>query len=193
MIVYVLFIHKKSVSKKKVCIIFIKKKFTKTPEKPFFVVFFKVVFWFFWVGFFGWVFYCQPWAKAKRWLYQEPEASHALLKMLTDVNVEYLVEQVRAGAQMLQVFESHAEYLGPKGGVPLCARNFCHGNLSVSDPEAFFWDPNAIDTVSTVRYPGTVLKILPNFLLHKDNGKYQPESFSAPHEVFVKCSYFLKV
>jgi len=67
--------------------------------------------------FFGWVFYCQPWAKAKRWLYEQPEASHALLKMLTDVNVDYLVEQVRAGAQMLQVFESHAEYLGPKGGV----------------------------------------------------------------------------
>ncbi len=34
--------------------------------------------------------------------------------MLTDVNVEYLVGQVKAGAQMLQVFESHAEYLGKR-------------------------------------------------------------------------------
>jgi uroporphyrinogen decarboxylase len=58
-------------------------------------------------------------AKAKRWLYQHPEGSHSLLKILTDVNVEYLIEQVRAGAQMLQVFESHAEFLGPKGGVPI--------------------------------------------------------------------------
>ena len=51
-------------------------------------------------------------SKAKKWLYQHPEASHKLLEMITDVNVDYLVEQVRAGAQLLQVFESNAEYLG---------------------------------------------------------------------------------
>jgi uroporphyrinogen decarboxylase len=56
-------------------------------------------------------------AKSKRWLYQHPEDSHKLLKIITDVNVEYLVGQVRAGAQMLQVFESHAEFLGPKAGI----------------------------------------------------------------------------
>ena len=33
-------------------------------------------------------------SKAKRWLYEWPEASHRLLKMLTDLNVDYLVEQV---------------------------------------------------------------------------------------------------
>lgn len=52
-------------------------------------------------------------SKAKRWLYQHPEASHILLKMLTDVIVEYLLGQVAAGAQALQVFESHAGILGP--------------------------------------------------------------------------------
>jgi len=52
-------------------------------------------------------------SKAKRWLYQYPEASRRLLDLLTNVCVEYLVEQVRAGAQLLQVFESNAEYLGP--------------------------------------------------------------------------------
>jgi uroporphyrinogen decarboxylase len=51
-------------------------------------------------------------SKAKKWLYQHPEASTKLLKILTDVNVDYLVEQVRAGAQLLQIFESNAEYLG---------------------------------------------------------------------------------
>ena len=66
--------------------------------------------------------------QAKKWLYQHPEASHKLLDILTKVSVEYLVEQVpekniykveqycfqaRAGAQLLQVFESNAEYLGP--------------------------------------------------------------------------------
>merc|ERR1711942_105245 len=53
-------------------------------------------------------------SKAKKWLYQYPEASRKLLSMVTKVCIDYLVEQVRAGAQLLQVFESNAEYLGPK-------------------------------------------------------------------------------
>ncbi|XP_072560511.1 uroporphyrinogen decarboxylase isoform X2 [Paramormyrops kingsleyae] len=53
-------------------------------------------------------------SKAKRWLYCHPEASHRLLKQLTDVIVEYLLAQVAAGAQALQVFESHAGCLGPR-------------------------------------------------------------------------------
>ncbi|TFK01716.1 serine/threonine-protein kinase Nek8 [Platysternon megacephalum] len=53
-------------------------------------------------------------AKAKRWLYRHPEASHRLLQLLQDVIVEYLVGQVAAGAQALQLFESHAGHLGPE-------------------------------------------------------------------------------
>lgn len=53
-------------------------------------------------------------SKAKRWLYQHPSASHQLLQQLTDVIVDYLVGQVAAGAQALQVFESHAGHLGPQ-------------------------------------------------------------------------------
>lgn len=41
-------------------------------------------------------------SKAKRWLYRHPEASHMLLRMLTDVIVEYLLGQVAAGAQVIQ-------------------------------------------------------------------------------------------
>ena len=48
-------------------------------------------------------------SKAKKWLYHFTEASHKLLSLLTEVCVDYLVEQVRAGAQLLQVFESNAE------------------------------------------------------------------------------------
>ncbi len=56
MIFYVLFVHKKSVSKKKVCIIFI--KYLKL-KKTYLVVFFMCFFgWVFWVGF---LLYCQPW------------------------------------------------------------------------------------------------------------------------------------
>jgi hypothetical protein len=49
MIVYVLFVHKKSVSKRKVCIIFIKNLNLKNQKKTFLVGFFM---WVFWVGFF---------------------------------------------------------------------------------------------------------------------------------------------
>ncbi|KAK9360571.1 Uroporphyrinogen decarboxylase [Lipomyces starkeyi] len=51
---------------------------------------------------------------AKTWLYAHPEASHELLSRITDVAVEFLAQQVVAGAQMLQVFESWAGELGPK-------------------------------------------------------------------------------
>jgi len=47
-------------------------------------------------------------SKAKRWLYMYPEASKQLLQLLTKINIDYLVEQVNAGAQLLQVFDSHA-------------------------------------------------------------------------------------
>uniref|UniRef100_A0A8D0KQN7 Uroporphyrinogen decarboxylase n=1 Tax=Strix occidentalis caurina TaxID=311401 RepID=A0A8D0KQN7_STROC len=53
-------------------------------------------------------------AKAKSWLYRHPEASHRLLQLLADVITDYLVGQVAAGAQALQLFESHAGHLGPE-------------------------------------------------------------------------------
>jgi uroporphyrinogen decarboxylase len=53
-------------------------------------------------------------SKAKAWLYQYPDASKQLLKALTSAVVDYLVMQAGAGAQLLQVFESSAEHLGPE-------------------------------------------------------------------------------
>jgi len=50
-------------------------------------------------------------AKARSWLYKYPEDTHKLLQMITDVIVDYLVLQVKAGAQLLQVFESNGDYL----------------------------------------------------------------------------------
>lgn len=50
-------------------------------------------------------------SKAKKWLYRYPEESHKLLSLLTDVIINYFVMQVEAGAQILQVFDSSAEYL----------------------------------------------------------------------------------
>lgn len=53
-------------------------------------------------------------SKAKKWLYANPLESHDLLKLLADSVTTYLVSQVRAGAQLLQVFESNAGFLGPQ-------------------------------------------------------------------------------
>ena len=50
-------------------------------------------------------------SKAKKWLYQEPQASVQLLDLLAEKVTDHLVEQVRAGAQLVQLFESNAEYL----------------------------------------------------------------------------------
>lgn len=51
--------------------------------------------------------------EAKTWVYRYPEESRRLLEKIAAVCVDYLVEQVRAGAQILQVFESWAGELGP--------------------------------------------------------------------------------
>lgn len=50
-------------------------------------------------------------SKAKKWIYSNPQQARELFKRLADVIVDYLVMQVEWGAQMLQLFESSAEYL----------------------------------------------------------------------------------
>jgi uroporphyrinogen decarboxylase len=62
---------------------------------------------------------------ARKWLYRHPEASKALLQRTTDVIVDYLIRQVEAGAQMLQVFDSWAGLHGPES-----FRTFCYPYLA---------------------------------------------------------------
>lgn len=49
----------------------------------------------------------------KRWIYAHPRECHRLLQAVTDNCIEFLAQQVVAGAQMLQVFELWAGELGP--------------------------------------------------------------------------------
>ncbi|KAI0052625.1 uroporphyrinogen decarboxylase [Auriscalpium vulgare] len=51
--------------------------------------------------------------KAKSWLFKYPEESKSLILRIADVCVDYLVGQVKAGAQLLQVFDSWANELSP--------------------------------------------------------------------------------
>lgn len=39
-------------------------------------------------------------SKAKEWIFKHPKTSHELLSRITDVCVDFLVGQVRAGAQV---------------------------------------------------------------------------------------------
>lgn len=50
---------------------------------------------------------------AKQWINEYPELSHKLLQKITDVAIEFLAQQVVAGAQILQVFESWGGELSP--------------------------------------------------------------------------------
>lgn len=49
----------------------------------------------------------------KQWIYSYPQECHKILDLLTTTCTDFLVEQVRAGAQMLQIFDSWASELGP--------------------------------------------------------------------------------
>ena len=55
----------------------------------------------------------KTWEKAKRWLFDYPEESKHLLDRIANVCASFLVEQVLAGAQLLQVFDSWAGELTP--------------------------------------------------------------------------------
>lgn len=62
----------------------------------------------------------------RAFLKAEPDAAHALLEKLTEVSIRYLSEQVRAGAQVIQLFDSwaglHDEATYRAFGLPYAAR-----------------------------------------------------------------------
>ncbi|KAJ6627484.1 uroporphyrinogen decarboxylase [Mycena sp. CBHHK59/15] len=51
--------------------------------------------------------------KVKSWIFKYPKESKALLMRIADVCVDFLVGQAKAGAQLLQVFDSAAGELSP--------------------------------------------------------------------------------
>ncbi|MFN7119015.1 MAG: uroporphyrinogen decarboxylase [Saprospiraceae bacterium] len=55
----------------------------------------------------------KTFSKAKKFLYTQPELAHALLRKITDASIVYLKNQVRNGADLLQLFDSWAGILSP--------------------------------------------------------------------------------
>ena len=56
----------------------------------------------------------KTFSKAKSFLYREPELAHLLLKKITSATIEYLKLQIKAGADLLQIFDSWAGILSPE-------------------------------------------------------------------------------
>lgn len=52
--------------------------------------------------------------KARAWMYKTPNEAHQLLSLITEVTIDYLIGQVKAGAQMLEIFDSWAGDLSPE-------------------------------------------------------------------------------
>ncbi len=76
------------------------------------------------IGFAGapWTIFCymtegggsKSFSKAKSIMYREPAMAHRLLDLITDATIFYLQNQVAAGADLIQIFDSWAELLdGP--------------------------------------------------------------------------------
>ena len=55
----------------------------------------------------------KTFSKAKKMMYQQPELAHALLQRITDATIAYLLQQVQAGADLVQIFDSWAGVLSP--------------------------------------------------------------------------------
>jgi len=51
--------------------------------------------------------------KAKQFCFTQPELAHRLLQKITDVSIQYLKAQVKAGADTVQVFDSWSGMLSP--------------------------------------------------------------------------------
>ncbi len=56
----------------------------------------------------------KTFSKARKLLYTDPEMADRLLDMMTKSTIKYLKSQIRAGADMLQIFDSWAGVLPPE-------------------------------------------------------------------------------
>lgn len=56
----------------------------------------------------------KTFSTAKKWLYTQPQASHQLLQLITQSIIHYLKDQIKAGADIVQLFDSWAGVLNKK-------------------------------------------------------------------------------
>ncbi|HEU5364318.1 MAG TPA: uroporphyrinogen decarboxylase [Hanamia sp.] len=56
----------------------------------------------------------KTWEKAKQFCFTQPELAHQLLQKITDTTIKYLKAQTKAGADVVQVFDSWSGCLSPE-------------------------------------------------------------------------------
>ncbi len=56
----------------------------------------------------------KTWEKAKQFCFTEPHLAHQLLQKITDITIKYLKAQTKAGADVVQVFDSWSGCLSPQ-------------------------------------------------------------------------------
>ena len=56
----------------------------------------------------------KTWEKAKQFCFIQPELAHKLLQKITDATIHYLKAQTKAGADVVQIFDSWSGCLGPQ-------------------------------------------------------------------------------
>ena len=56
----------------------------------------------------------KTWEKAKEFCFTQPDLAHRLLQKITDTTIHYLKAQIKAGADVVQIFDSWAGSLGPE-------------------------------------------------------------------------------
>lgn len=81
----------------------------------------------------------KTFAKAKKLLYTQPALAHELLSKITDTTIIYLKNQIKAGANLVQIFDSWAGILSPaqyqEFAIPYLQRI---GNAITEAPKTFF-------------------------------------------------------
>ena len=55
----------------------------------------------------------KTWEKAKQFCFTQPQLAHQLLQKITDITIKYLKAQTKAGADVVQVFDSWSGILSP--------------------------------------------------------------------------------
>ena len=55
----------------------------------------------------------KTWDKAKQFCFTQPQLAHQLLQKITDITIKYLKAQTKAGADVVQVFDSWSGTLSP--------------------------------------------------------------------------------
>jgi uroporphyrinogen decarboxylase len=56
----------------------------------------------------------KTFSKAKALLYSDPEFAHTLLQKITQSTIAYLIDQIKAGVDLIQIFDSWAGILSPQ-------------------------------------------------------------------------------